>query len=147
MSDNRAKTILLVENEALIALAETKLLQRHGYTVVNAYSGEKAIRAVENQPEIDLLLTDINLGKEIDGIQAAERILGQRNIPVIFLTAYPESEVARRATRIASYGYIAKDGGDLALIHSIRTAFHLPFPGEMPTRLSSQYESAVSLSE
>ena len=69
---DRQKTILLVEDEAVIAMAETRVLQKHGFQVLTASSGESAIEVVKNTGNIDLILMDINLGNGMDGTEAAE---------------------------------------------------------------------------
>ena len=52
-----SKTILLVEDEALIALSEAQILKKHGYEVITVHSGERAVETVETAPEISLILT------------------------------------------------------------------------------------------
>lgn len=66
-----SKKFLLVEDEAFIAMNEARMLKKHGYEVVTVYKGEKAIEMVEKGPEISLILMDIDLGKGIDGTEAA----------------------------------------------------------------------------
>ena len=58
----KQKTILLVEDEAVIAMIEEQTLKRHGFNVIVAPSGENAINIVKNTHDIDLILMDINLG-------------------------------------------------------------------------------------
>ena len=89
----KQKTILLVEDEGLIALMEKAMLKRHGFNVIVAASGGKAINTVQNTQNIDLILMDINLGKGIDGIEAAEIILKDHDIPVLFLSSHTQPEV------------------------------------------------------
>ena len=74
MNDLIKKTILLVEDEALIAMAEKKTLDKFGYDVLTVNSGKKAITAF-NSNKIDLILMDIDLGGGIDGTETAEIIL------------------------------------------------------------------------
>lgn len=119
------KTILLVEDEALVAVAEKAALARHGYNVVLSTTGESAVTAVAENPEIDLVLMDINLGPGIDGTEAAAQILDMRDLPVVFLSSHTEPEVVERTERITSYGYIVKNSGETVLITSIRMAFRL----------------------
>ena len=69
------ETILLVEDEAVIALAEEMALTRLGYNVETAISGETAVEMVKSRPEIDLVLMDVDLGRGTDGTEAAELIL------------------------------------------------------------------------
>ncbi len=75
-----AKTILLVEDEALIALAERRTLERYGFRVRTAADGEGAVEAAAAR-DVDLVLMDINLGTGIDGTEAAKRILAARDLP------------------------------------------------------------------
>jgi PAS domain S-box-containing protein len=125
MEAPRPKTILLVEDEALIALAEKKTIEGQGYAVRLAGSGEEAIRAVRDDPVIDLVLMDINLGAGIDGTEAAEAILGLRDLPVVFLSSHVEPEVVEKTERISSYGYVVKDLKGTVLAASIKMAFRL----------------------
>jgi PAS domain S-box-containing protein len=119
------KTILVVEDEATIRLAQTKALSDRGYTVIGVGSGRAAIDAVESDPTIDLILMDINLGKGMDGTEAAEIILRNRDIPLIFLTSRTEKEIVEKTERITSYGYIVKGSDHTVLEASIKMAFKL----------------------
>ena len=100
------KTILLVEDEALIAMNEAAILKKHGYGVITAYNAEKAIEAANHQ-DIDLVLMDIDLGHgRMDGTEAAEIILREKEIPVVFLSSHTEPEVVEKTEGITSYGYV-----------------------------------------
>ncbi|MBU0927908.1 MAG: PAS domain S-box protein [Spirochaetes bacterium] len=125
MSDDSGTTILLVEDEAIIALATKRTLERFGYRVVTAPSGEKAVAAAEGTARIDLVLMDINLGVGLDGTEAAALILRQRDLPLVFLSSHTEPAVVDRTEGITSYGYIVKNSGDTVLIAGIRMAFKL----------------------
>jgi len=81
MGDEAKKTVLLVEDEAIIAMAEKKALEMYGYAVLTASSGEKALNVLSGNPAIDLILMDINLGAGMDGTQTAGIILRSRDIP------------------------------------------------------------------
>ena len=83
--NDKKKTILLVENEANIALAEAEVLKKDGYSVVTVIGGEDAIERVIQKDGIDLIVMDINLGRRMNGTEAAEIILDGRGIPVVFL--------------------------------------------------------------
>ncbi|MCX5814689.1 MAG: response regulator [Proteobacteria bacterium] len=125
MNEQKQKTILLVEDEALIAVMEREMLERHGFNVILASSGEKAINTVRDTPAIDLILMDINLGRGMDGTEAAEIILKEKNIPILFLSSYTQAEVVQKTEKIASYGYVVKSSGETVLITSIKMAFKL----------------------
>ncbi len=123
--DINGKTILLVEDEALIAMDEAMILRQYGYTVVTASSGEKAIRTVQEKV-IDLILMDIDLGRgRIDGTKTAQRILQEHNLPIIFLTSHSEKETVDKVKGITRYGYVLKNSGEFVLMESISMAFEL----------------------
>jgi PAS domain S-box-containing protein len=125
MGSGNQKRILLVEDEALIALAQKKTLENHGYAVVTASSGEKAVILAGTEPDIDLILMDINLGDGIDGTEAAARILENHDIPLVFLSSHTEREVVEKTEGITSYGYIVKNSGEMVLAASVKMAFKL----------------------
>ncbi len=111
----RAK-LLIVENEAIVALNIQKRLEGLGYSIVaKVSSGEKAIdAAIETKP--DLVLMDIKLEGKVDGIEAAAQIRNRFQIPVVYLTAYTNDETLNRAKLTEPYGYILKpfEARDLA---------------------------------
>ena len=119
------KTILLVEDEALIAMMEMRMLEDHGYAVITAHSGEEAVDTVRKTPGIDLILMDIDLGRGMDGTEAAEIILKEKDIPVVFLSSHTEREVVEKTEGITSYGYVVKNSGETVLLASIKMAFRL----------------------
>jgi PAS domain S-box-containing protein len=125
MAKTEPSTILLVDDEAVIALGERRILEKYGYRVLVAHSGEAADELFAAEPGIDLILMDIDLGSGIDGTEAAQRILARRRVPLIFLSSHTEREVVERTEGISSYGYIVKLSGETVLIASIRMAFRL----------------------
>jgi CheY-like chemotaxis protein len=120
-----SKKILLVEDEALIALSEAQMLKKYGYEVVTAYNGEKAVEMADNDSDISLILMDIDLGDGIDGTEAAEKILNKKDIPVVFLSSHTEPEVVEKTEKITSYGYVVKNSGATVIDASIKMAFKL----------------------
>lgn len=125
MSESPKKRILLVEDEAIIAMSERIVLERNGYLVAVAHSGEKAIKEFKSNHVFDLVLMDIDLGSGIDGTVAAQAILSEAEVPVVFLSSHTEAEVLGRTERITSYGYIVKSSGETVLLASIKMAFRL----------------------
>ncbi len=109
----------------LIALNEAMTLEKNGYEVVTAENGESAVDEIRTGPRIDLVLMDINLGNGIDGTTAAERILSEVDIPLIFMSSHTEREVVIRTEGITSYGYIVKNSGETVMLTSIKMAFKL----------------------
>jgi PAS domain S-box-containing protein len=125
MNDEKQYTILLVEDEAIIALSEKMLLEEYGYRVITANTGLDAVKTAQKKPGIDLILMDINLGDGIDGTEAAEMILKERDIPVMFLSSHTERAVVEKTEGITSYGYIVKNAGPTVLLASVKMAFRL----------------------
>jgi DNA-binding NtrC family response regulator len=107
--------ILIVEDEAVVALDVQGRLRRLGYQVVGtAASYASALsQAAELRP--DLVLMDIALRDGPDGIAAAERLRAELAVPVVFLTAFADVDTLERAKRVSPHGYIVKpfDGRDL----------------------------------
>lgn len=125
MIDLNAKIILLVEDETIVALAQAKRLETHGFRVITAHTGEDAIRLIRENYQIDLVLMDIDLGPGIDGIRTASEILRIREVPVVFLTGRSEKVYVDRVKQITRYGYVLKSSGEFVLVESIAMAFEL----------------------
>ncbi len=121
----KKKTILLVEDEAIIAFSQKQRLEKNGFRILPAYSAREAISLATSDYSIDLILMDIDLGQEGDGTDAALEILKVREIPIVFLSSHSEPEVVAKTEKITSYGYVLKDSGDNVLIASINMAFKL----------------------
>lgn len=123
-----AKSILLVEDEAIIALHTQRTLKKFGYSVLTAFSGEQAVEIVRSsqyKEPVDLILMDIDLGAGINGPEAAEQILKDYSIPIVFLTSHSEREMVEKVRGITRYGYVIKNSGDFVLNSSIEMAFEL----------------------
>lgn len=119
------KTILLVEDDIIITLTEKKMLETRGYKVVTANCARQAIDICNDNKEIDLILMDIDLGEGMDGTQAAEIILKERQIPVVFLSNHTEPKIVEKTEKITSYGYVVKNSGITVLDACIKMAFKL----------------------
>ena len=117
-------SILIVEDESIIALDIRTNLESKGYQVAGqADRGEDAIKkAGELHP--DLILMDINLKGEIDGIVAATQIRIQYDLPVIFLTAFADQSTLERARQAQPYGYILKPFEERELSIAIEMALY-----------------------
>jgi PAS domain S-box-containing protein len=125
MSVQEQKTILLVEDEVPIAIDEAQTITSFGYHVITVHSGEKAVEIAIGNESIGLILMDIDLGKGINGPEAAKQILEKRSIPIVFLTSPSEKEAVDQLKGITRYGYAIKNSGDLVLRSSIELAFEL----------------------
>lgn len=120
------KNILLVEDEALIALSEKIQLEHKGYRVSHVSSGERAVEFVNARIEpIDVILMDIDLGRGMDGTEAARQILKSNNLPVLFLSSHTETEIVEKTEAITNYGYVVKNSSITVLDASIKMACKL----------------------
>src|SRR3989442_12918027 len=107
--------ILVVEDEGIVAKDIQDSLEKLGYGVCGiASSGKEAIhKAAETNP--DLILMDIVLQGNMDGVDAVKYILTHRYIPVIYLTAYADDATLQRAKISAPHGYLLKPFKDIEL--------------------------------
>ncbi|HOP62625.1 MAG TPA: PAS domain S-box protein [Spirochaetota bacterium] len=135
MPENKRR-ILLVEDDAITAVSEKVMLEANGYSVLTAPNGRKAVDIALNRP-IDLILMDLELGGDIDGHGAARKILEEKNIPILFLTAHIEREMVDKVRSITRYGYALKNSGDYVLLSSIEMVFEL-FEAHERTRNSEE---------
>src|SRR5512136_1638843 len=100
--------ILIAEDEMIVAEDLELTLADLGHEVVGKVStGELAVQLAE-ETKPDLILMDIKLRGEIDGIQASEQIRSRLDIPVIYLTAYEETDTISRAKITEPYGFLTK---------------------------------------
>lgn len=122
LSAGKKTRILIVEDELIIAKGIQMRLQSMGYSVIDAVpSGEEAVlKAATDLP--DLILMDINLQGDMDGVEAAEKIRSLFDIPVIYLTAHTDVESLSRAKITEPFGYIVKPFQDLSLQSGIEIA-------------------------
>ena len=118
------ENILVVEDQRIIACDIKDCLERFGYNVpaITAY-GEKAVEIAE-QLRPDLILMDVMLKGDKDGIEAAEEIVSKFNIPVIFLTAYSDERTLTKAKTTQPFGYILKPFEETQLITTIEIALN-----------------------
>lgn len=121
MSKNR---LMIVEDEVLVAKDISSRLIQMGYEVCcTAGKGSEAVeKAISHRP--DLILMDIHLGDNIDGIEAAGIIHQSYHVPIIFCSAYSNTETLGRAKITAPYGYILKPFGNRELEINIEIALY-----------------------
>jgi signal transduction histidine kinase len=114
--------ILVVEDEAITAHDLRRILGRLGYDVVGVAATGKAGLDQLERTNPDLLLADIGLGGDIDGIEVAARARDEGGIPTIFLTAYNDPETMRRARITEPYAYLLKPFAEQELHATIEIA-------------------------
>jgi signal transduction histidine kinase len=117
-----ATNILVVEDESIIALDIKNSLKKSGYTVVGmATSAEEALKKI-NDSHPDLVLMDIQLRGAMDGVETAEQIRSQFQIPVVYLTAHADEYTLQRAKVTQPFGYVLKPFEDKELTTTIEIA-------------------------
>jgi response regulator NasT len=113
--------ILVAEDETIIRLDLMDMLARAGYDVcAEARDGEEAV-ALARSEQPDLAIMDVKMPK-VDGIEAARRILDERPIPIVMLTAYGQDELVSRAVEAGVFGYLVKPFREQDLLPAIATA-------------------------
>ncbi len=113
--------LLIAEDETIIRLDLRELLERAGFEIcAEARDGLEAVElARKEQP--DLAILDVKM-PGLDGIEAARRILEERSIPIVMLTAYGQKELISRAVEAGVFGYLVKPFRESDLLPAIETA-------------------------
>ncbi|MFK8045328.1 MAG: response regulator [Crocinitomicaceae bacterium] len=116
--------VLVVEDESIVSKDIQHSLKKLGYTIVGAAAtGEKAYELATTL-HTDIILMDIMLKGEMDGIETAEKIRGEVNVPIIYLTAYADKSTLEKAKITEPYGYIIKPFKDVDLHTTIEMALY-----------------------
>ena len=113
--------VLIAEDETIIRLDLRDVLERAGHEVcAEARDGEEAVALAQSEhPELAIL--DVKMPR-LDGIEAARRILADRPIPIVMLTAYGQEELVARAVEAGVFGYLVKPFRETDLLPAIQTA-------------------------
>lgn len=118
-------SILIIEDEALIAQNIKMQLENFGYSIAGVYyKYNTALKAI-NETQYDVVITDINLGNGIDeksGIQIAQQVKQIKNCPIIFLTAFSDKDTVKKATALAPSAYLVKPVNAANLFATVQLA-------------------------
>lgn len=116
------RRILIVEDESIVRLHLRRIVEGMGHLVVGvaATSAEAVARAAEGLP--DLVIMDIHLGEQSDGVEAARSIIGAHGSAVLFATAFADDRTIARTADVGAVGYIVKPFGEPAVRAAITTA-------------------------
>jgi two-component system, response regulator PdtaR len=113
--------VLIAEDETIIRLDLKGLLERAGFDVcAEARDGIEAVELARSE-EPDVAVLDVKMPR-LDGIEAARRILDERPIPIVMLTAYGQEELVSRAVEAGVFGYLVKPFREQDLLPAIHTA-------------------------
>jgi CheY-like chemotaxis protein len=116
--------VLIVEDEIITAAALRNALQEMGFSICSlTTSGEKAIKTAEHELP-DIVLMDVNLSCEMDGIKAAREIHSRFGIPIIYMSGYPKETVLKQAGIQEPYEYLSKPVENLDMKKAIDSALH-----------------------
>ena len=100
--------VFVVDDEALIAMDLRERLIALGYEVCGTTaSGEAAVQRIADLRP-DIVLMDVKLAGPMDGIEAAQQLCERYDVPVVFLTAYSDSQLVNRAMKANCYGFLSK---------------------------------------
>ena len=114
--------ILLVEDEGIVSIDIRNILSRLGYSVTGvAFSGEEALTQIKTN-RFDLVLMDIGLKGEIDGIEVANIIKNDHRTPIIFITGFADANTLNRANKTEPAGYIVKPINEVELEKTLKDA-------------------------
>ncbi|MFH1941478.1 MAG: PAS domain S-box protein [bacterium] len=140
---NKKKSILIVEDESIIAADMERCVEGLGYAVASVVSsGREAIqKAEELRP--DLVLMDIVLRGDMDGIEAAEKIQSRFSIPVVYVTAHVDEKRIRNAKRTEPFGYILKPFADKELMVTVELALYKHEIDQKLKESEAKYRSLV----
>jgi len=116
--------VLIVEDEVIVAMSIERTLSTFGYDVVGLSTTPGDAIRIAGELLPDLVLMDINLESDIDGIDAAEKIAQMSDIPVVYLTSYTNEETLRRAIGTNPYGYLTKPVRPKELYTTIETVLN-----------------------
>ncbi|MEW5814979.1 MAG: ATP-binding protein [Spirochaetota bacterium] len=117
-------SVLIVEDEGIVAMDMQTRLKQHGYEIVDlVVSGEAAIQSARLKRP-DLILMDILLKGDLDGIETANLIKKELDVPIIFVTAYADKNTLERAKVIDAFGYIIKPYHERELYTNIEIAIY-----------------------
>lgn len=139
--------ILIVEDEMIIAANISLQLNELGYEVTGIVPrGEEALLHIKSEIP-DILLLDINLKGNLDGVETAAEMQKTHNIPVIYLTANADDENFNRAKETHPYGFIAKPFKKLDLQRAIELTVSQCIQEDHDTNLKSQEDEALILND
>jgi PAS domain S-box-containing protein len=117
-------TILIVEDDAILATVLTPVISRLGYEVAGPFAfGEEAMAFLPGQ-QVDLVLMDIELAGEMNGIATAQIIHQTSDIPVVFLTSNSQNLLFEQAKSVSPYGYLVKPVSEQMLAATLEMSLH-----------------------
>ena len=144
--DFRDKTILIVDDDRIIAMAEASFLIKNGYNALTAGTGEEVFEILDSGAVCHMVLLDIDLGYGMSGPEIAEKIFKIRDIPIVFVTSHTEGDMTERVKHIKKYGYVVKNSGDFVILSAIEMAFELFYERNKAVEAGKIFEQIANTS-
>ncbi|WP_252228318.1 diguanylate cyclase [Caldicoprobacter algeriensis] len=141
---NEKKKILLVEDSRLTAAMVGDFLVKNGFEVEVVPTGEEVVQRIGKGMIPDLILMDIELAGKMDGIETADIISKQQDVPIVFLTANTSKEVIEKIKKVKAYGFVLKDTDRVALLSTIDMAIRLHEASVYATMFERLFETSVN---
>lgn len=144
LNGKKGKKILIVEDSRLTSKIVEELLSENGYETEIVITGEEAIeKSLDNYPP-NLILMDIELAGEMNGIDAARRIIGDKDIPIVFLTANTSEEIILKIKEVRAYGFVLKGMDKAALLSTVEMAMQLHEANTYAKMFEQLFENSLS---
>jgi len=144
--DLNGKTILIVDDDRIIAMAQASFLNKQGINTLTAGTGEEVFEILGSGADCHMVLLDIDLGNGMSGPDIARKILEIRDIPLVFVTSHVEGDMTGRIKDIKKYGYVLKNSGDFVILAAIETAFELFYERDMIVEAGKTFEQIANTS-
>lgn len=143
-ADMQRKKMLLVEDSRLTAQIVEDFFRKCGYETETAATGEEAVQKINGGFPPDLILMDIELAGEMNGIDAACRILKFWDIPVVFLTANTSGEILEKIKAVKGYGFVVKGTDKYALLSTVEMALKLHKANTQARMFEQLFENSLN---
>lgn len=121
ISEFPVKTVILVDDDDLVRRLVSRVLEREGYRVLGATNGEEGLELLRRTREADLLLTDVTLPGELDGLELGRRALcGRSDLKLVCMSGYGEEDLASDLLRIAGTAvFLSKPFSTAELVETV----------------------------
>jgi CheY-like chemotaxis protein len=120
----KARSILIVEDEAIVAMDLSRQFESHGYVVAAVVGKAAEVLPAVQKHRPSVVLMDVRLRGDVDGVTLAEEVFVCEDTPVVFLSAFSDRDLVRRAAPSGAYAYLTKPVTTAALIATVEMAIH-----------------------
>ena len=137
------KNIVIVEDEAITQRYLREILEAYKVNIVGCFDNAKDAMQVLDNIDVDMILMDININGDIDGIQMARKILQANTIPIVFITAYCDDDTLEEVLELSPYGFIAKPFSSQDVLIAIKVAYKQFLMHETTIKKTNKSENIV----